>query len=129
MAACGRLSMVAAAADREARGGGVTELGREGPEMVEVVVRVPSDGMDLFKGVARRWSGRGGSVPAGERRGAPLMALRPLARVVTRRAGGEDDGTAGTFGKKCALKYLNKKCAVLIIYHDAIHYLHSNHTS
>jgi len=33
-------------------------------------------------------------VPAGEHRGAPLMALRPLARVVTRRAGGEDDGTA-----------------------------------
>ena len=62
--------------------------------MVEVVVRVPSDGMGLFKGVARWWSGRGESVPAGEHRGAPLMALRPLARVVTRRAGGEDDGTA-----------------------------------
>jgi hypothetical protein len=93
MEAYGRLS-TAAAADREARGGGITELGREGLEMVEVVVRVPSDGMGLFKGVARRWSGRGGSVPAGERRGAPLMALRPLARVVTRRAGGEDDGTA-----------------------------------
>ena len=51
MEAYGRLS-TAAAADREARGGGVTELGREGPEMVEVVVRVPSDGMGLFKGVA-----------------------------------------------------------------------------
>ena len=94
MAACGRLSTAAAAADREALGGGITELGREGPEVVEVVVRVPSDGMGLFKGVARRWSGRGGSVPAGEHRGAQLMALRPLARVVTWRAGGEDDGTA-----------------------------------
>jgi hypothetical protein len=62
--------------------------------MVEVVVGVPSDGMGLFKGVATRWSGRGGSVQAGERRVAPLMVLRSLARVVTQRAGGDDDGMA-----------------------------------
>ena len=53
--------------------------------MVEVVVGVPSEGMGLFKGVARQRSGRGGSVSAGKRRGAPLMALRPLARVATQR--------------------------------------------
>ena len=87
MAACGRLSTAAAAADRAAHGGGVTELGREGPEMVEVVVRVPSDGMGLFKGVARRWSGWGGSVPAGERRGALLMVLRPVGSRWRTRGG------------------------------------------
>ena len=55
--------------------------------MVEVVVRVPSDGMGLFKGVARRWSGRGGSAPAGEHPGAPLMAFRCRDAV----CGGEDE--------------------------------------
>ena len=55
--------------------------------MVEVVVRVPSDGMGLFKGVARRWSGWGGLAPAGEHRGAPLMALRCRDAA----CGGEDE--------------------------------------
>ena len=42
----------------------------------------------LFIGEMRRWGGgtrRWRSVPAGEHRGAPLMALQPLARVATRR--------------------------------------------
>ena len=42
----------------------------------------------LFIGEMRRWGGgmrQWRSVPDGEHRGAPLMALRPLARVVARR--------------------------------------------
>ena len=45
-----------------------------------------------FIGRERRWRGGGaarGRWPAREHRGAPLMALRPLAAVVVRRTGGE----------------------------------------
>ena len=51
-------------------GGGVVAKGRW-RAVAERLVELGSDPGVLFKGELRRWSGRGGLVPSGERRGEP----------------------------------------------------------
>ena len=78
------------AAGRGALGSSAAELGRR-RAAAEVAVVLGGKVEGPFIGAARRWSGRGALVPAGELRGAPLMAFGVAARGSAIRGG---DATA-----------------------------------
>ena len=65
-----------------------------------------------FIGAARRWSGRGALVPAGELRGAPLMAFGVAVRGSAIRGGDAMCDTSGvsTFKyNQCTLVKVKRK--------------------